>query len=210
MNRHIKLVGFDVDGVLLDSFNDIYKVDSGIIEKYVGKRPTQNEYRQALLGTTDWSAFYNQFSVPEKFMKAALDEFYSDVIKKSSAIAGVHAVLEKIRQPKFIVSLNPNRDALCSNLINECLMRYFKNEDIYSSGKKKAPLIIKAYQRYGVKPTESIYLGDSPSDINEARKAGVITAAISSDSSFASEITLLQEQPDFLIHSLDELVEILK
>jgi phosphoglycolate phosphatase-like HAD superfamily hydrolase len=67
----------------------------------------------------------------------------------------------------------------------------------------KSECITEILARWGMEPTEAIYVGDAPSDIPSARKAG--TYAIAAAWAATAEPDLLRaEQPDALFTTLSE------
>jgi len=61
--------------------------------------------------------------------------------------------------------------------------------------------------RLGIDPAEAAYVGDSPSDIQAARAAGV--RAIGVTWGVFDSATLEAEKPDVLVHTIPELAEVL-
>jgi pyrophosphatase PpaX len=72
----------------------------------------------------------------------------------------------------------------------------------------KTALIIRAIKELNVKPEETAYIGDHINDIKYAKKAGVISFAYPNKS--FTEQELKQENPDYLIKDLKQLLEVIE
>lgn len=68
----------------------------------------------------------------------------------------------------------------------------------------KAERILACLESLGMKQEEAAYVGDHPTDIAAARKAGVTAVAVSTG--FYDQAQLVEYQPDRVIASLDELL----
>jgi pyrophosphatase PpaX len=77
-----------------------------------------------------------------------------------------------------------------------------------SPGNKPDPAPIwLCLERLGVGPAGAAYVGDSPSDVQAAKAAGVTAIAVSWGVFPAA--TLEAENPDILVHTIPELAEVL-
>lgn len=68
--------------------------------------------------------------------------------------------------------------------------------------------VLEALERLGAVPHEAVYVGDSPFDIRAGKAAGAHAIAVGWGGIHADE-RLLLEQPDALVHTTDELLELL-
>lgn len=73
-------------------------------------------------------------------------------------------------------------------------------------GLTKAERIERALQSFHCDPDNAMMIGDAASDLKQGKLAGVRTVAVTWG--FQSRERLLQEQPEFIIDSPDQLVEI--
>jgi len=60
----------------------------------------------------------------------------------------------------------------------------------------------------GISPAELLKVGDTVADIQEGKNAGVLTAVLLSGTQ--DEVTLIKQNPDFVLHKLTDLIEILR
>lgn len=209
MNK-INLVGFDNDGVLSDTILCVYETDSSLIEKYSGLKPSLQDWRSAFQNVVEWDVFYTSFGVPNDNLKQITEEFYAVHRNVPLRMGGVNTFLDGVLQKKFVVTLNPNREEVLSNFRSMGFMNYFTEENIFTTKKGKSEHILEACDFYGVLPKNTCFIGDSPSDISEGKKAGVTTIALSASTSFASEDVLRRAKPDYLLHNYNQILKVLK
>ncbi len=137
---------------------------------------------------------------------------YLEYSKDAPLLPGVKSLLKKIAKDfdLFIVSHNKT-ETIMEHLENEDIAKYFKG--VYGSDKipvqKPDPLALQppleTYERR--KREEFLMIGDMPSDIIAGHDAGLWTIGVASGVS-KKEI-LLGYEPDLLINSLEELLEML-
>ncbi|MCX6814554.1 MAG: HAD family hydrolase [Candidatus Aenigmarchaeota archaeon] len=174
----IKAVLFDVDGVLLNSFEGNLRFFNFVIRNF-GKKPmTRRQYRQ-LYSTPSDKVFLHNF--PEKNNKEM-----KEIIRYGSKVApdfykyirinpGVIYTLEKLKKQGFRMGIVTNRKKM-RILSYLSLNKYFKTKVGYLDVKNRKPYpepIYLALKRMGVQPEEAVYVGDLLSDFQAANKAGV-------------------------------------
>ena len=207
----IKLIGFDLDGILVDSFSRGYSADCSIIRKMGGIVPSIQDYKVALAECgTNWEYFFGKFGV--KDYTTALDRYYnSPEVLDIKPIPGTRETLEEIlskRIPMFLSSINSRKENVLKKLRNSGLQNYFQEGSIFVDPKSKVKSIIKACEQAGIKPSEALFVGDTVVDIRDSRKAGVPSVVISNDYSFHPKNYLEKELPDYPI--LKDIKEVLK
>jgi len=67
--------------------------------------------------------------------------------------------------------------------------------------------VLHAFQRLGVPPSQGVYVGDAPFDVEAGRQAGCLTVLTTWDS--ANHDRLTEVEPDFVAASPDELAALL-
>lgn len=67
--------------------------------------------------------------------------------------------------------------------------------------------LLEALARLGARPGDAAYVGDSPFDIRAARAAGMLAIAVGWGGIHSNE-RLLHERPDALVHTPEELLEL--
>jgi pyrophosphatase PpaX len=91
------------------------------------------------------------------------------------------------------------------------LERYFDavvTADMTERHKPDPEPVLKALELLGSDPEDAAFVGDSPYDIGAGKAAGVFTVAVSWGNIHPAE-TLLAEGADVLVHSPQELLDVL-
>ncbi|MFX1457628.1 MAG: HAD family hydrolase [Promethearchaeota archaeon] len=148
-----------------------------------------------------------------KQLRIAVEIFskYLEYSKDAPLLPGVKSLLEKIAKNSdlFIVSHNKT-ETIMEHLEKEEIANFFKG--VYGSDKipvqKPDPLALQppleTYEKR--KRDEFLMIGDMPSDITAGREAGLWTIGVASGVS-KKEI-LLEYQPDLIVNSLEELLNL--
>jgi HAD superfamily hydrolase (TIGR01549 family) len=137
---------------------------------------------------------------------------YLEYSKVAPLLPGVKLLLKKLAKSfdLFIVSHNKT-EIIMEHLENENIAKLFKG--VYGSDRipvqKPDPLALQppleTYERR--KRDDFLMIGDMPSDIIAGREAGLWTIGVTSGVS--KKEVLMEFQPDLLINSLEELLNIL-
>lgn len=211
--ENIKLIGFDLDGTLVDSFSGSYDTDCRIIRGMGGIIPSVRDYKIALAECgTDWEAFFNKFGV--KDYETALSMYYdSQQILNIRAIPGAQETLEFVLSkgtPIFLASINSRKENAMKKLKSSGLQDYFYEDYIFVDPKSKVESIIKAYKKAGIEPSETLFIGDTVVDVRDSQKAGVPSIAIANDYSFHPRDYLEREKSDYpILKDIREVLEII-
>ena len=208
--RHpIEGVLFDWDGTLLDSFDAdssaylaMFRemgIPWGLDELAQHYSPNwYNVYRAAKLPRVRWDA-----------ASLAWREQYAE--HKPKLVAGARRVLARVRRHHRLgLVTSGDRDRVTSQL------RYFRLTLLFSSrvcaddtSRKKphpAPLRL-ALRQMRLDPGACVYVGDSPHDLEMARRAGVRAIAVLGR--FPTEKGLRAARPELLLDSITELPGVL-
>ena len=126
------------------------------------------------------------------FMKAALD----GGIKPCVSVKPLWDLKEKY--PLVVISNSETKFIRASirKLGLKGLFRKVYGADKFSS---KDKLLKKLFRKFGVKPSEAVYVGDRFSDVEFARKAGCVAVAIHNKCSWSSLSVIKKEKPDFIV-----------
>ncbi len=137
---------------------------------------------------------------------------YLEYSKEAPLLPGVKLLLKKLAKSSdlFIVSHNKT-ETIMEHLENENIAKFFKG--VYGSDRipvqKPDPLALQppleTYEKR--KRDDFLMIGDMPSDIVAGREAGLWTIGVTSGVS--KKEVLMEFQPDLLINSLEELLNIL-
>ena len=130
----------------------------------------------------------------------------------SSLIAGARQVLARLGRAHHLgLVTSGDRDRVTQQLREFRLTQLFGarvcSGDTPEKKPHPAPLRL-ALQKLCLKPSACVYVGDSPEDLEMAKRAGVRAIAVLGP--FPTEKRLRAARPDFLLESIRELPELLK
>lgn len=172
----VRTVIFDFDMTLVDS---IYAITRGLnkMAEHFNLRPVdENDTRRVMsLEAKDfWKALwgYDDPSWRDFFMKsvAGQEKNYLEITP------GAVELLNRLRNSGFGLGLATNRDNAWYALASIGLAKYFDtavgSRDV-PHGKPAPDMLFMAMNQMGADPGQTVYIGDSPYDMQAAAKAGV-------------------------------------
>lgn len=183
----LKAVLFDMDGVLLDSFETSYLIFNGLREKCKLKAMSREEYIKSV-----WGGFFTDNM--KKYLKTNnvedIETYHKKLILKYKnevrLMPGAKKVLKAIKNKKIKIGLVTN--TLREQTLNT--LKYHKIEDYFDTivtgsdvekAKPHPDPILKACERLGVIPEETIYIGDTKFDYKAGKAAGCLVVGLNSD-----------------------------
>jgi len=212
--QRMKLVIFDLDGTLIDSKKDLAlatnhtlvllgrdPLPESLIYGYVGdgvRRLLEQCLGETTPGLLDeaWEHFCTYYQ--------------QHLLDHTRLFPGVREVLESlIEQEMVIISNKPHRFCLplLKGLGIYSFFRIILGGDSLDRKKPDPAPIYYALERLGLPPEEALIVGDSTTDIECGRRAGILTCAVTYG--FRSREELTEAEPDFLIDHPKDLLPIL-
>jgi HAD superfamily hydrolase (TIGR01549 family) len=205
----LEAVLFDWDGTLLDSFDAdssaylaMFRemgIPWGLDELSIHYSPNwYNVYRAAKLPRASWNtanlAWRKQYAM-----------------HRPKLVAGARRVLARIqRRYRLGLVTSGDRDRVTRQLRYFRLTRLFASRVCADDTRQKkphpAPLRL-ALKQMRLSPGACVYVGDSPHDLEMARRAGVRAIAVLGR--FPTEQGLRAARPEFLLDSITEIPELL-
>lgn len=173
----IKAIIFDFDGVLVESvdikteaFRELFKDYPNVLEEFV-------EYHLVNGGVSRFEKiryFYKTFlkkDITEQMLKTLCQQYSRLVMDQVIAapwVAGASGLLDRClnRYRMFVVSGTPE-DEMRIIVRKRGIDRYF--ESVYGSPRGKKELMKLILDQYHLKPEESIFVGDSITDLDSAK-----------------------------------------
>jgi phosphoglycolate phosphatase len=209
-NHTIEGVLFDWDGTLLDS----YAADSAAylaMFREMGIPWGLDELAQNY--SPNWYRVYRAAKLPRARWDAADHAWRKQYANHSPRlIAGVRRVLARVaRRHRLGLVTSGDRDRVARQLREFRLTRLFAarvcSGDTPQKKPHPAPLRL-ALRQIRLSASECVYVGDSPEDLEMARRAGVRAIAVLGR--FPTEKSLRAARPDLLLSSIKELPEALE
>ena len=202
---------FDIDGTLVDS-NDGHArawvsafADEGIAAEFAQVRPLIGMGGDQLVprvsGIGKGNPRYQALSDGWK------RHFQEDELPKVRAQPGVRALLEALRARglKLIVGTSAD-ESLVQDLLKiadatDILTEYTTSSEVEAS-KPEPDIVQAAVAKLGLDPREVLMVGDTPFDIESARKAGVDALALrcGGDTDFGGAVAIYDSPEDWLRH----------
>jgi pyrophosphatase PpaX len=200
-----RAVLFDWDGTLLNSFAADQRAYRAMFLA-LGIRFTSEDLARHY--HPDWYRVYRAAGIDRSRWNQA-DRLWRTAYarEKPRLLPAARAVLKTLAQ-RFTLGLvtSGSRDRVCLQLENLGVTTHFAvrvcAEDASPAKPHPAPLKM-ALGLAGLAPQESVYVGDSPQDIEMARRAGVRSIGVPGP--FPTERGLRAARPDLLLDSLQDL-----
>ena len=209
------LIIYDLDGTLVDTRKDIADAANHMLHQlarpslsvaeisgYVG-RGLDQLIRGCL--KTDDSLLLEQ-------AKASYRGYYAaHLLDHSRLYPGSREILEYFRMRKQAVFTNKPNPFSSDILIRLCVMDYFCELITGDAAYPKKPdpaAVFAIMDKTKVKAQDTVFVGDSPLDVETGRAAGVLTIGIAQG--FATKDELVAANPDVLLDNLHELLDLAK
>ncbi len=184
----IKAVIFDVDGVLLDSFEANLKFFTDLLTKFGHRPPTREEFSKFtahhMMGfIRDFSKIKSEEEIQKIWLagKEHKVPYPYDLLDIPDALEETIKVLHK-NFSLGIVTSRANTVFEVSQLAP--LKKYFKVLVLYGDTDKHKPdpePLLLAAKKLKIKPEECVYVGDTESDLIATRAAGMKAIIFSKD-----------------------------
>jgi HAD superfamily hydrolase (TIGR01509 family) len=201
----IEAILFDWDGTLLDSFD---ADSSAYLAMFREMGIPWGLDQLALHYSPNWYNVYRAAKLPRSRWDAANLAWRKQYAEhKPKLVPGARGVLARLRR-RYRLGLvtSGERDRVTSQLRYFQLTRLFASrvcaDDTTLKKPHPAPLRL-ALKQMRLRPAACVYVGDSPHDLEMARRAGVRAIAVLGR--FPTERGLRAAQPEFLLDSITKL-----
>ncbi len=198
----VKAVLFDLDGVLIDSYNAWLPAFNDIREQY-GKPPiSEGDYRRFVWSQPSEEIVARFFPGEDLGkIRGLMSENFSKYIGKARLLEGADKVPAQLKELGFklaIVSNSPN--AMVKEILGHFgILEYFDEvlggDDVKSS-KPSPEMVLTACGKLRVGVEDAVLVGDNEVDVQAGRNAGIKSIGVG-------------VQGDYRVEGLDEIPEIL-
>ncbi len=178
-----KLCIFDFDGTLFDSVDDVVICFNKALDIYDLPTLTKDEYLGCLGGNIDEIVSLvlkdnNTSENIEKVKKTYLELYNSSKKEKTLPFPETHDFLKSLQEKEILLAINSNR---LNYSLKHFVEKYYSDIDFVSieghdlnCPSKPDPYgVNKIIKKANVGLEDAIYIGDSRTDINTARNAGI-------------------------------------
>ena len=206
MKKNIKLVIFDWSGVISDDRKVVYEADMLVLR----------DFKKGELSFEEWSdnlALNGQEFLASQGLEENLDELTNlyekklNKVIKSGLIPRVYPdaqdVLRYLKEKSLkiaVLSCHPS-----DNLKREANRYNLESflDSVCAGSKNKTRDLQNICREFGVKPEQSLFIGDMVKDIRIAKESGVNSAGICHG--YHKKGRLINEKPDLLLERLSDL-----
>ncbi len=214
-----QLVVWDWNGTLLADSEACTDAGNHVITTFGGTPLPRNAYARVFDFPT--LNFYCQQGADRDAMiahdfVAIFHKHYEQRASRCRTRRGARKALHWLKENSIdsVILSNHIRSSIAQELqrlgIEECFAEILANEDTASTalGKNKIRRIHDYLTRMNYNPSHTVIVGDSPEDIGIGRELGIKTVGVTDG--YFSTARLRASKPDFLIHCLTQLIEIVE
>jgi len=212
----LKAVIFDMDGTLVSSLSLIHHCENEISKKYTGRTLTLEDVISKFGPPARAIIRSLTSNLTEDQQSQAVKDYYECYSRNAPSrvlvFPGVAELLKRIRSSQRHLALmtGVERAMMEFTLHPFGLQDYFEERitaDDVQNSKPDPEGILLALSRINTRPSESIYVGDSPADMIAGRRAGVLTGAAMWSPENRGDPS--KEDPDYQFRSVQHLSDFL-
>ncbi len=209
----VKYLIFDLDGTLIDSSRGVAKATNYALEK-MGERTRSLEEIAAFIGFPLEDMFH-------AFSNGSYDDFWTHFQEKGETVIAASArpignadrILRSLKDKGYRIGIGTTKrrvhvTGILHNLGWDNLIEAYVGADDVVNVKPAPDSFIETMNRLGARIENSLVVGDTVNDVLAAKKSGIPVAAVKSI--FGREKELVDSGPDYLLGSLDELLDLLE
>jgi HAD superfamily hydrolase (TIGR01509 family) len=200
MKDVVKTVVFDWDGTLLDSFPAGYRASVTVL-RHFGIEVDRRRFLETY--SPNWYDSYLMLGVPEKEWDNA-DRLWRETYHRQTSrlFPFVTAMLETLRGGGFDLGLvtSGDRERVLGELDRTGLSGTFSAVVCFEDTREKKPHpapLARGLERLGALPSETVYVGDRPEDVQMGRRVGTFTIGVESE--YGPRALLAEAAPDLLL-----------
>ena len=182
----LKAILFDLDGVIIDSFEAWFHVFNHVRRDFKLKEVNRDEFRKHTWGTSAEhdAKYFKNASVEE--IENSYKRLMLKYIHKTKLIPDVKKVLKTIKSKKIKIGLVTNsfNNITSKALKHHKIRNYFNSIVTADDVEKLKPYpdpVIKLCEKLNVMPDETILIGDTKNDYKAGKGAGCFVVGLNTD-----------------------------
>lgn len=209
--EQVKLMIFDFDGTIADSFGVFFNSINYILETRGEAQITEKKSRQ--LRDLSAKEAFKYFKIPNYQLPFAVNKIFQRMSENFSEVKlfkGTLPILRILKKNDIkLVLLTSNIKKNVQRFLNDKKIGQFFDAVYFKSGLfSKHIMIGKVVKKYKLKKNEVILIGDEVRDIKAACKSGIKIASVSWG--YNSKNILRKNNPNFLIEKPSEILDIIE
>ncbi len=208
-NSTYKLIIFDGDGVLFDTFDPLLRIVEGLVSKRGVTMPAREKVRE-YWGIVNWHEFYRMIGV--KDTDALIKEFYlaEQSLEKFRTVPHARNVLDTLHKqdiPFYVVSWTM-QESFDHKIKSMRLDDLITAPNSYTVADGKTQAIVEICKKHRMPPAQAVLVTDTYKDIIEGKIATVATMGIANDAhSFNPRYILARAKPTHIISDIREVLQ---
>jgi phosphoglycolate phosphatase len=203
-----KLLLFDVDGVIIDSYERNYQAAKAFIKNHSGDEISSEEYRTLLEGNA-WKNIFTRagVSLPENITEDDVDDFFEHY-HENKIYTGMKPILQSVAKTNILVVNTSTFISFAAPVFErEGIEELFAAFLGPKSSLKKDDKIRIAMEEFNKSADETIFITDTAGDVLEGKETGVTTVGVTWG--YHDRARMEKVQPDHVVDSPEELMSLL-
>jgi HAD superfamily hydrolase (TIGR01509 family) len=198
-----------MDGTIASTLKLIYESFNYVANKYIHKTFVPKEIVK-FFGPPEEGAIVKMLNDGQS-ISLAMDDYLQFYRSNHRAMAktcdGIEEILGYLKQKERLITLFTGKGTSTTKITLEelGLTKYFDyvitGNDV-TKFKPSGEGILKILERFALKPSEAVMIGDTTSDVYAARDAGVAVASVLWESYSVDSVVTLK--PDFVFNTVDD------
>lgn len=218
MKKDFKAILFDLDGTLADTQLDLADSTNGILK--ANHFPTHNyEAYKYLVGKglrmLATNALPEKARTPDtidKVLNELIEDYSKNCLNKTALYQGIPELLSALNQQNIPILIFTNKDHDLAVIVCDALLKDYKIEYVLgrSDDRPRKPDPAGALflaDKFGLRPSEVLYVGDTDNDMICASRAGMPSVGVLWG--FRTEQELRENGASFIVNKPLEILNIL-
>lgn len=199
---------FDWDGTLIDSYSAGYRASITVL-RHFGIIVDREQFLETY--SPNWYDSYEKLGVPRSEWDNA-DQMWRRTYREqvSAPFPFVESTLIRLREADRTLGLvtSGNRDRVLRELDDHALTDFFTVVVCFEDTEEKKPHpapLQRALDELRIEPSEAVFVGDRPEDIEMGRRVGSFTIGVESE--YGPREVLEEAEPDLILPHAGHLPE---